>query len=58
METKKGYKLDVIGEDWIMNLSKDEQEKEVEDVWGILSDIDDITEDWSWLDDGAKVMFG
>lgn len=58
METKKGYKLDVIGEDWLMNLSKEEQEKEVEDVWGVLSDIDNMMEDWSWLDDGAKVMFG
>lgn len=58
METKKGHKLDVIGEDWQMRKSKDEQEKDHDDVWGILSDIDDMVEDWSWLDDGAKVMFG
>jgi hypothetical protein len=57
METKKGHKLDVIGEEWKLRKSKDEVEKE-DDVWGILADIDDMMEDWSWLDEGAKVMFG
>jgi len=28
-----------------------------EDVWGILADVEDSVEDWSWLKD-TKVMFG
>lgn len=58
MESKKGYKIDVLGEDWQMRKSRDEQERDHDDVWGILSDVEDEVEDWSWLDDGAKVMFG
>jgi len=29
------------------------QEKEEDDAWGILSDIEDFTEDWSWLDQSS-----
>jgi len=58
MESKKGIKIDVLGEDWKMRKSRDEQDRDHDDVWGILSDVEDSVEDWSWLDDGAKVMFG
>jgi hypothetical protein len=36
-----------------MNLFDDDYKfikKDEGDVWGILGDIDDVTEDWSWLE--------
>ena len=31
-------------------------DKSDEDVWGILSDIDEMVEDWSWLTDAGSLM--
>ncbi len=31
-------------------------EKSDEDVWGILSDIEELAEDWSWLTDSGSLM--
>jgi len=30
--------------------------KSPEDVWGILSDIEEVVEDWSWLTDSGKLV--
>jgi hypothetical protein len=31
-------------------------EKKGDDVWGILADIEDMVEDWSWLDETGSLM--
>jgi hypothetical protein len=31
-------------------------DKSDEDVWGVLSDIEELTEDWSWLTDTSSLM--
>jgi len=31
-------------------------EKQGDDVWGILSDIEDMVDDWSWLDETGSLM--
>jgi len=32
------------------------KEKKGDDVWGILADIEDMVEDWSWLDETGSLM--
>ncbi len=40
------FEMNVMSEDW--QFKKDEKEN---DAWGILSDIEDDIDDWSWLND-------
>lgn len=44
------FEMGILSDDWNFK-----GKKEKDDVWGVLSDIDDNIDDWSWLDD-SKVF--
>lgn len=46
------FEMDILDEDYSFD------QKEGDDIWGILSDIDDmVDEDWSWLEDAKLIDY-
>lgn len=41
------FEMNILSEDW--NFKDDRTEEEKNDAWGVLSDINNTDEDWSWL---------